>query len=129
MAVHFSQISNGFSEPLFHSTEDTFRIVTHYGRRNYTVHSGTHTSSYDQPLRLLIWPFLEQAEENRLRKEDDLRMKREEESKKDEEKLRKKEEEKARREAILHQFKLKKEMDNDGEVIISWTFKPSQTLL
>jgi hypothetical protein len=58
----------------------------------------------------------EQAEENRLRKEDELRQKREEESKKDEEKMKKKEEEKARREAILQQFRLKKELDNNDDV-------------
>jgi calmodulin-regulated spectrin-associated protein len=66
-----------------------------------------------------------QAEENRLRKEEELRMKREEESKKDEEKMRKKEEEKARREAILQQFKLKKELENNDDVsYILETYKP-----
>ena len=60
--------------------------------------------------------YSNQAEENRIRKEEDLRQKREEESKKDEEKQRKKEEEKARREAILQQFKLKKELENNEDV-------------
>ncbi len=57
-----------------------------------------------------------QTEENRLRKDEELRLKREEESKTAEEKLRKKEEEKARREAILHQFKMKKELEKDDDV-------------
>ena len=64
---------------------------------------------------------MNQAEENRIRKEEDIRLKREEESKKEEEKLRKKEEEKARREAILQQFKLKKEMENNDDVRICFT--------
>ena len=64
---------------------------------------------------------MKQAEENRIRKEDDIRLKREEESKKEEEKMRKKEEEKARREAILQQFKLKKEMENNDDVRIHCT--------
>ena len=67
-------------------------------------------------VKLIIVYSLKQAEENRIRKEDDIRLKREEECKKDEEKLRKKEEEKARREAILQQFKLKKEMENNDDV-------------
>ena len=51
------------------------------------------------------------AEENRLRQEDELRKRREAEAKAEEEKLRKKEEEKAKREAILEQYKLKKEQE------------------
>lgn len=75
--------------------------------------------SYDYVLEKCNFALLLQAEENRIRKEEELRMKREEESKKDEEKLRKKEEEKARREAILQQFKLKKELENNDDVSLS----------
>jgi len=75
--------------------------------------------SYNYVLGNRNFALLLQAEENRIRKEEELRMKREEESKKDEEKLRKKEEEKARREAILQQFKLKKELENNDDVSLS----------
>ena len=53
----------------------------------------------------------QQAEENKIRIDAEGRRKKEEEARKDEEKLKKKEEEKTRREAILEQFKMKKEME------------------
>merc|ERR1719422_2777508 len=57
----------------------------------------------------------QEAEENRIRLDAEARLKREEEAKKEEEKLRKKEEEKLRREAILEQFKMKKELEKMEE--------------
>jgi len=57
----------------------------------------------------------QQAEENRIRQEEETRKKRELEAKREEEKARKKEEEKARKEAILEQFRLKKEMEKAEE--------------
>ena len=59
----------------------------------------------------------QQAEENKTRIDADARRKREEESRKEEDKLRKKEEEKTRREAILEQFKMKKEMEKMEEEV------------
>jgi len=57
----------------------------------------------------------QQAEENKNKIDAEARRKREEEAKNEEEKLRKKEEEKIRREAILEQFKMKKEMEKMEE--------------
>ena len=57
----------------------------------------------------------QQAEENRIRLEEQSRKRREEDAKRDEEKARKKEEEKARKEAILEQFKVKREMEKAEE--------------
>jgi len=57
----------------------------------------------------------QEAEENRIRLDAEARLKREEEAKKEEDKLRKKEEEKLRREAILEQFKMKKELEKMEE--------------
>ena len=59
----------------------------------------------------------QEAEENRIRLDAEARLKREEEAKKEEEKLRKKEEEKLRREAILEQFKMKKELEKMEEEV------------
>ena len=69
----------------------------------------------------------QQAEENKNKIDAEARRKREEEAKNEEEKLRKKEEEKIRREAILEQFKMKKEMEKmEEQVNISYIhLKPS----
>ena len=63
----------------------------------------------------------QQAEENKIRIDAEARRKREDEAKKEEEKLRKKEEEKMRREAILGQFKMKKEMEKMEEEVSKYS--------
>ena len=62
----------------------------------------------------------QQAEENKSRIDAEARRKREEEAMKEEEKLRKKEEERLRKEAILEQFKMKKEMEKCEEEVGSF---------
>ena len=59
----------------------------------------------------------QQAEENKIRMDAEARRKREEEALIEEEKSRKKEEERIRKEAILEQFKLKKEMEKREEAV------------
>jgi hypothetical protein len=59
----------------------------------------------------------QQAEENKSRLDAEARRKREEEATKEEEKSRKKEEERLRKEAILEQFKMKKEMEKMEEKV------------
>ncbi len=59
----------------------------------------------------------QQAEENRLRKNDEERRRKAEEAKKEEEKARKKLEASARREAILEEYRLKKERDQAAEEV------------
>ena len=64
----------------------------------------------------------QEAEENRIRLDAEARLKKEEEAKKEEEKLRKKEEERLRREAILEQFKMKKELEKMEEEVNLYHF-------
>jgi hypothetical protein len=54
---------------------------------------------------------MEEAKENKLRKEEEARRRKEEETFKEDEKQRKKEEEKARRDAILEQHRIKKDQE------------------
>ena len=62
----------------------------------------------------------QQAEEERLRKNEKERQRKEEEARKEDEKARKKLEERARREAILEEYRLKKERDQAAEEV--WIF-------
>ena len=62
----------------------------------------------------------QQAEENKIRADAEARLKREEDARKEEEKTRKREDEKARREAILEQFKMKKEVEKMEEEVCEY---------
>ena len=59
----------------------------------------------------------EQAEQNKIKQDAEARRKREEEARIEEEKQFKKEEERLRKEAILEQFKMKKEMEKAEELV------------